>query len=597
MAKDDEKKKGGSFGSFKDLLGQFGGGAEEAAADAGTEPADAAADADEVDAGEPDDFSGAARLLIGGRPTGYGAMAHGPACYRDEDSEEMRLLASFRARTIFPADVLREMSALPRDPDPGDYEKVPWRTDYRRDRIFTIDGEDAKDFDDAISIKATDEGYTVGVHIADVSHYVRPGTALNAEALARATSIYVADQVVPMLPEEISNHLCSLNPDRERLAFSVIMDFDRKGRRTGFHLTKSVIKSMRRCTYKNVQALLDGTDDEHTRRLKDLEPDLRLFAEWTKHMQAQRDRRGSMRMQSGERKFRFDAAGEVTGVYQAANYFSQTLIEETALAANQAVGDFFKANGLPTIYRIHPEKDKEEIEKTVEMLEKYGVRVPKKERLTGRDIGDMIRYARRQKNAEGLTARIMGLVERAAYEVRHHDDTAEHFGLATEHYLHFTSPIRRYPDLMVHRMLFDLLQRGDAARADILSAENLADLTDVASHSSQQADVADMIESAIEDLKICQYMEPKIGHTFHAWIVRVSPPGIDIQLKDEYVTGFLPSKTIGNQVVHEGPVLTIRSARFSKTFREGDPIDVAVQNVDFVRLRVLFELPQASKSR
>ena len=590
--KDDKKKK---FGSFKDLLGALGGADEPAEAKAGDSPP-AAPEPDAAPIDDPtEDYRGPARLIFGGRPSAFGPMDHGPAFYQNTDSEEMVILASFRARTVFPDDVMKEAALLPRDPRPEDFEGVPWREDFRNERIFTIDGDDAKDFDDAISIKKHEDGYTVGVHIADVSHYVRPGTAINAEAMTRATSVYVPDQVIPMLPEALSNHLCSLNPEVPRLAFSVIMEYDLKGKRKTFSIMKSVIRSMRRCTYRGVQELLDGKTTEASVRLADLEPDLRLFAEWTKLQQADRDRRGSMRMQTGERKFRFDPAGEVIGVYQAATYFSQALIEETALAANQTVGDFFKFQGLPTIYRIHPEKDQEELEKTIEMLEKYGVRVPKKDRLTGRDIGEMIRYARRQKNAEALTARIMGLVERAVYEVRRHDDTAEHFGLATEHYLHFTSPIRRYPDLIVHRMLFDLLQRGEEAKKEITSFEALADLTDVASHASQQADVADMIESAIDDLKVCQYMEPRIGDPLAANVVRVSSYGIEVQLKDEYITGFLPAKSLGVVVSCDGPTLTIRSGRFAKTFREGDPIDVAVQAVDFVRLRVLFELVEPKK--
>lgn len=591
---DKDKKKPGGLGSFKDLLKQMGGEPEpiDAPPPESAEPKNSAEDDEELRDAER--FLEAAYAVIHHRPPAFGPMDHGPACYRDLESEEMQLLASFRVRTIFPDDVSAEMKSLPRDPAPEDYIGIPWREDFRKERIFTIDGDDAKDFDDAISIRKNPDGsWSVGVHIADVSHYVRPGTALNAEAMARATSIYVPDQVVPMLPEELSNHLCSLNPDRERLAFSVLMEFDRKGHRTAATMTKSVIKSMRRCTYKNVQKLLDGVDDEDTRRLADLKPDLDLFAEWTKVMQAARDKRGSMRMQSGERKFKFDDRHEPVEIYQAPVYFSQALIEETALAANQAVGDYFKIMGLPTIYRIHPEKDQEEIQKVIDMLTKYGVRVPKKDRLNGRDIGEMIRYARRQKNAEALTARIMGLVERAVYEVRDFDEQAEHFGLATQHYLHFTSPIRRYPDLIVHRMLFDLLQRGDEAKKAILEPDHLRDLTDVSSNSSMQADVADMVESAIDDLKICQYMEPRIGNVFRAFITRVSPAGVEVLLKDEFVTGFIPARSVGQVVSQDGPTLVIRAGRYSKTFREGEPLDVQVKEIDFVRLRVYFELPKS----
>lgn len=576
---------GGNFSSFKDLLGDSEPDDEDPSGDA----------EDEVLVEESDDASGdetygetLRRLRRGG--DGFGPMTHGPARYADVESEEMELFQSFRVRTVFPEAVLTEVGALPDNPPPADYEGVEGREDLRDQRIFTIDGADAKDFDDAICIKKIDDGFEVSVHIADVSHYVKPRTALNAEALARATSVYVADQVVPMLPEKLSNGLCSLRPDCERLAFSVFMEFDEKGARKSYRVAKSVIRSMRRCTYKQVQDLLDGEDNEGTQAIADLHDDLEHFRVWTRKQQTIRDRKGSLRLQSGERKFKFDDDGEVTGTYLSANYFSQTLIEETALAANQAVGDFFKKNGLPTVYRVHPEKDPEEVAEVVDMLGKFGIRVPKKDRLTGRDIGQMVRYARTLPNNEAMIGRIMGLVEKAVYEVRSHDDEAGHFGLAREHYLHFTSPIRRYPDLIVHRMLYEVLTDEKAHVEELSQPDALLDLMDVSGHATHQASLAAMVEVAIDDLKICQLMEPRTGEILKARISRVSRAGLEVQLNDEYVTGFLPSSTLGGQARAEGPVLKVRAGRGTLVFREGDAIEVKVEDVDFVRLRVIFAL-------
>ena len=598
MSSEDDKKDGGSFGSFKDLFKSMGGEpSDEAHEDEKPEdePVDDDAAEDELD-DEVLGYVGNVRKIMFGEGS-FGPMTHGPPPYQDVESEEMELLASFRVRTVFPEAVLEEMAQLPSDPPPSDYEGVEWREDLRQERIFTIDGVDARDYDDAICIHRLDDGgYELSVHIADVSHYVVPGTALDREATARATSVYVADQVIPMLPEQLSNQLCSLVPDRERLAFSVIMTFDASGKRTAFYLTKSVIKSIRRCNYRQVQMLFDGVKNEETALIEDLRPDLEAFAEWTRKQQADRDRRGSLRMQSGERKYRFDKNHEVVGIYESDTYFSQTLIEETALAANQAVGDFFKFKGLPTIYRVHPEKDPEEIEKISTSLAKFGIRVPKKDRLSGRDIGAMIRFARKLPNAEAMIGRIMGLVERASYEVQAHDDQAGHWGLATEHYLHFTSPIRRYPDLVVHRMLFDVLQRGDEARAEISNWDHLQALVDVAGHASSQADLASMVEMAVEDLKLCQYMEPRVGEAFEAVIIRVSRGGLELRLKDDFVVGFLPARSIGNRSEQEGPVLKIISRQGTKVFREGDRISVVVAEVDFIRLKVLFELEEKKKA-
>ena len=571
----------GKFRSFKDLRRSRGG--EEPAAEPKAEPVE-----ELVEHYGDSALAETSRERIAHRPRAFGPMEHGPAIYRDVDSEEMQILASFRVRTVFPKDVLAELGGLPRDPDPADFAG---RQDLRGELIYTIDGEDAKDYDDAISIKPLGGGQVeVGVHIADVAHYVVPGTALDAEALARGTSVYIADQVVPMLPEELSNNLCSLVGGRPRLAYSVHMVFDDKGARVSSRVGKSVIQSVRRNTYKEVQELLDGEDTPGARALAPLAESLKLFQKWTVKQQQLRDAKGSMRIGSNEKKILFDEQHEVRAIVDAKRYFSMTLIEETALAANQAVGDLFRARGLPTIYRVHPEKDPEEIEKVANALEEHGLRVPKKDRLTGRDIARLIQAARKKPNAEALIQRIMGLVERAVYEVKDDKDVATHFGLARKAYLHFTSPIRRYPDLMVHRWLWAIESRGAEAERELKMEELVHDLTEVAAHCSMQADVAEMAETAIFDLKICQFLHPHIGEKIDAIVVRVSPPGMEVRLVAFNVTGFLPSRSIGERAEVKGPNLLIRAGRRSLSFSEGHPIRVKIQDVDFIRLSVMLEL-------
>jgi ribonuclease R len=530
----------------------------------------------------------AARDRIAARPRAFAPMAHGPAVYADEESEEMQLLHSFRVRTVFPPDVLAEVADLPGDPRPEDLEG---RVDLRGRTIFTIDGDDARDFDDAIEMVRLPNGNReLGVHIADVSHYVRPGTALDAEALARATSVYLPDQVVPMLPEQLSNALCSLVPERDRLAYSVYIEFDAAGQRVAYRVHKSVIRSVQRNTYRIVQELLDGVRSAETERIEFLRPMLELLAEWTKQQQGIRDNKGSLRMQSVEKKFRFDERHEVSEIYDAPRYFSMALIEETALAANQAVGDRFRERGLPTIYRVHPQKDQEEIDAIAAQLEKFGLFVPNKDRLTGREIGRLIRAARKKPNAEALIMRIMGLVERAYYEVRDHEDVAEHWGLARKAYLHFTSPIRRYPDLIVHRWLWAIESRAAEAEQELHSEAFVQELNQMAGHASMQADMADMCEQAMDDLKVCQFMEPRIGQKFSALVQRVSRPGLDVLLTELNVRGFLPAKSIGDRVRVEGPTITIGQGKRVLSFTEGYAVAVRVKDVDFVRLQVLLEL-------
>ena len=587
-----------TFKSFKDLLRSREGG-EEPAPDSEESSQEGPKDRGwtlETDEGElsgadldalPDPSEGV-RGKISRRPNAGGVMDTGPPCYRDEESEEVELLASFRLRTRFPDDVLADVRGLPEDPAPADFEG---REDLRGETIFTIDGEDAKDYDDAIGIRELEDGgVEIGVHIADVSHYVRPGTALDAEALARGTSVYLPDQVVPMLPEELSNQLCSLVPKRDRLAYSVMMEFDAKGTRRAARVHKSVIRSVWRNTYRVVQELLDGASTPETEEIRHLEGPLKLFERWTRTQQKIRDARGSLRIQSTEKKFVFDEKHEVEAVVDAPRYFSQTLIEETALAANQAVGDLFRERGLPTIYRVHPEKDPEEIESVAKLLEEHGIRVPVKDRLTGRDIGRMIRAARRRPNADALIGRIMGLVERAVYEVKDHEDVAKHFGLAREAYLHFTSPIRRYPDLIVHRWLWAISEKGTEAEQELQTSELLADLNDMAAHCSIQSDLAEMAETAVKDLKVCQFLDPHIGKKLDAKVQRVSRGGIEVHLSDFNVSGFLPVRSMGERPVLKGPTLTLRAGRRMLSFTEGYPIAVSIRDVDFVRLQVLLEL-------
>lgn len=593
---------GDTFGSFKDLAKALGRGAQQGGDD-GADSEDEASEAEDrgwtlerADEGEDLEplgdyvYSGeTVRQRIDARPSADGPMTSGPACYRDEDSDELALLRSFRIRTRFPEDVMREVGALGRDPVEADWQG---RLDLRDRVIFTIDGADAKDFDDAISIEVLDDGHVeLGVHIADVGHYVQPGTALDDEALARATSVYLPDQVVPMLPHELSDELCSLVARRPRLAYSVFMVFDAKGRRVDSRVAKSVIESKHRTTYAQVQDLLDGKDTEAAREIAYLRDDLQRLSDWTRRQQQIRDAKGSLRMQSSEQKFVFDANGNVERVVEAARYFSQTLIEETAIAANQAVGDLFRAKGLPAIYRVHLEKDAEEIEALRATLEKYGIRVPEKDRLTGQDIGHLIRVARRKPNAEALIQRIMGLVERASYEIGDPEQIATHFGLAREFYLHFTSPIRRYPDLIVHRWLWAIESREDEASDELRSHEFLADLADTAAHCSVKSEVAEETERSMKRLKICQLMSGHIDERLDAKVIRVSRFGVDVHLPAYNVPGFIPTRVIGSRPRVEGSTLTISKGKRLLSFTEGYPIAVVVRSVDFILLQVLLELP------
>jgi len=588
--------KDGQFNSFRDLMKARGGddvppaeSEEKKAKDKGWTLEDEYGDQVEVDdkalAELPDPDFGA-RARIGDRPRADRPMEEGAACYGDEDSDELELLRSFRVRTVFPKDVKDFCGALSSDPTEEDKQG---RLDLRSEQIYTIDGADARDYDDAISYAELEDGRVkIGVHIADVGHYVQEGTVLDNEALARGTSVYLPDQVVPMLPEAISNGLCSLVGGRDRLAYSVFMVFDAKGERESYSMAKSVICSVRRCTYTEVQDLLDGKPVEDS--LEALRSSIEGFAAWTRIQQQLRDSKGSLRIDSREKKFLFDDKGEVERIVDVKKIFANTLIEETALAANQAVGDFFFERGLPTIYRVHPEKDPEEIEAVAKMLLDHGIRVPEKEHLTGRDVGRLIRQARRRPNAEALIGRIMGLVERAVYEVKDHEDIAKHFGLARKSYLHFTSPIRRYPDLIVHRWLHAVQAGSEEVRDELKADEMVADLKVTAGHASAQSEMAEMAETGIKDLKVCQFMEPHMDKKLDAKVVRVSRGGLEIHLTEFNVGGFMPARSLGGRIQLKGSTLTVMAGKRSLSFTEGYAISVRIKDVDFIRLQIVLEL-------
>jgi ribonuclease R len=527
------------------------------------------------------------RVRVDARPYAFGEMQHGPAAYRDAESEELSVLWGFRVRTSWPRDVQDELGSL-------SAEDVPAREDLRALPICTIDGADAKDFDDAISFRTLEGGRCeLGVHIADVSAWVRPGSALDAEALARATSIYLPEHVVPMLPERLSNELCSLVPHEDRLCFSVFCTFDARGQRLESRFTRSIIHSKARLTYAEVQRFFDVRKTAERERLipSELHAPLDGLRRWTEQQQRLRDARGSLRIQSEERRIVFDREGRPSHYAKDPRYFAHALIEETALAANQAVGSFLRSAGVPSLYRHHPEKDPDEVAAIAQQLAEHDIHVPDPAHLTGRDIGALVRIARSRPNADALIPRIMGLLERAEYRAFASDDEARHFGLARRSYLHFTSPIRRYPDLVTHRLLAHALDRqagsGGQAGSGPERQQSPDELCEIASHCTLRSSLAEQAERAIEDLLVCEMLQPQIGKRLRARILRVSRYGLELRLDANGADIHIPIRELGRIHSLEGPTLRTLRGNALRSFVEGQRLDVTVQAVDFRRLQVL----------
>ena len=532
----------------------------------------------------PSACADAVRRRIDTRPYAFGAMPTGPDTYRDPESDELSLLWSFRMRTSWPDDVLQELENL--EPS-GDDDRV----DLTALPTCTIDGPRARDFDDAVSSRPLPGGeHELGVHIADVSAFVRAGTALDDEALARATSVYLEDQVVPMLPELLSNDLCSLRPHELRRCFSVICVFDAEGHRRSARFARSWIRSRARLEYGEVQSFLDARAPAGTASVpSELFETLRGLARFTQQQQRLRDARGSLRMQSEERVFTFGAEGRPLEVRTEPRYFAHALVEECALAANQAVGDELRRAGVPGLYRHHPQKDPEEIRAIARHLEEHGLTIHDPERVTGREIGELVRLARRRPNAESLIARIMGLVETAEYRGFARDEEARHFGLARRSYLHFTSPIRRYPDLVVHRWLARVLAAERAGERTSFAAGEFAELCEIAAHCSLRSRLADQAERAIFDLFGCEVLQAHVGAERQVRILRVSPYGLDVRTSHEGVDAHVPIRVLGRRQSIEGPTLLVHSGGRLRRFTEGQTLRARILAVDFQALQAFLE--------
>lgn len=453
------------------------------------------------------------------------------------------------------------------------------RTTFFHLPVFTIDGADAKDFDDAVSIEPLPQGGArLGVHIADVAHYVSEGSALDQEALRRATSVYLVDRVIPMLPPNLSDHLCSLRPHVTRLTLSCVMDVDARGHVTQARLYESAIKSARRFTYEEVEAVLRGADDmapaEVTR-------DVRRMGELAKVLRARRSERGSLDFDFPEPKVILDAAGRPLSISKRDRLDSHKLIEEFMLLANESVAALMK--DFPFLYRIHPRPDPQKLAKLRETLQAVGVPVPK-----GFDEGHSMVLQKVLASVKGkpVEALVHTLLLRSLKQAVYAMDNVGHYGLASPLYTHFTSPIRRYPDLAVHRLIREHLRRQ-------LSQDRQArwrkDIPAVAARSSQRERLAQEAERESVDLKRVQFMEQHVGDVFDGVIAGVTAFGFFVQLKEIFVEGLVHVRDLqGDYYFFDEVRHVLRGRRTGQIFRMGDPVRVKVAAANVAKRQLDF---------
>ena len=457
------------------------------------------------------------------------------------------------------------------------------RKDLTKLATVTIDGERAKDFDDAVSISRLEHGYRLWVHIADVGSYVPWGSALDIEARKRGTSVYFPDRVIPMLPKELSENLCSLRPHEERPAFTVEMDFDDSGVRTAAKFYPSLIKSDDRMTYTSVRKILVDRDDGERRKFERLLGDFELMGELCGILREKRLQRGSLDFDLPEPEILLDLQGNPEAILKAERNFAHMIIEEFMIAANEAVAEHLEKNGVPSLYRIHEEPDPMKLEDVLRVVKPFW-RMPRKS-LRPKDFSDLLASIKGTPEEEVINY----VVLRSLKQARYSPVNVGHFGLASKSYTHFTSPIRRYPDLVVHRILRETIagKRISDTRAEELGAV----LQDIAYSSSRTERLSDDAERTVVGAMRVWFMRDKVGDEFDAKIVGVTPFGLRVRLTDYYVEGFLHVSYMTDDFYEfNDRNMTLYGRHKKRTFRIGQELRLRLDRVDMEEREIVFGL-------
>lgn len=484
----------------------------------------------------------------------------------------------------FPDEVLREADDWQRK---RDISLGQGRQDLRELPFVTIDGETAKDFDDAICVKPENDGYRLWVSIADVSHYVVPGSALDREAFKRGTSVYFPDQCIPMLPEALSNDLCSLRPKEDRLTFTCEMFYDGEGRPKNAEVYKSVIHSKARLTYKQVARALVDQVPEVREPLTPLLPMLEASLELSRKIRQQRFARGSIDFDMPEPEIQISFEdGSIENIIKAERNEAHFLIEELMIAANEAVARFITARRAPGVYRVHGEPDPEKVKNFQILLHNLGFNIsfpPKpKPSFFNRVLHQVADHAE-QRLIQHILLRSM---KQAVYS----HENAGHFGLASTCYTHFTSPIRRYPDLMVHRILEGILRRETPRSEEALEARTL-ELANMAGHCSRRERVAMEAEWEAIDLQKALFMERHLGETLRGVVSRIAKFGFFVELYDFFVEGLVLLEDLEDDYyIFDEKKHRLRGRKGGKIFKIGTEVTVKVAKVDVEARQVLFSL-------
>ena len=503
----------------------------------------------------------------------------------DPGVDILSIIYKYNINVDFPDDVKEEVKRLPMEVSEKETED---RRDLREEVIFTIDGDDTKDIDDAISVKILNNGhYQLGVHIADVSYYVREGTPLDNEAMERGTSVYLVDRVIPMLPHELSNGICSLNPNVDRLAISCVMEFDSSGKQLDYEIFPSVIRSRIQMTYKKVNSILE--DNKVPEGYEPYVDDLKLMAELADILRKAKVKRGYIDFNVDEAKILVDENCVPTDVILRDRGTGEKLIEDFMIAANECVATHIYFMNLPFIYRIHETPDEEKMRSFLGFVSGLGYHVNGDLKdLRPTTVQNIISQLEDKPEYKILSTLLLRSMKKAVYS----PDNLGHYGLASDCYTHFTSPIRRYPDTTVHRLLRTYLFDGHVDMQTIHKWEEK--LVYVADHSSERERASVDCEREVDDMKMAQYMEQHIGETFEGMISSVTSFGMFVEL-DNLIEGLVPLRDMDDFYHFDEEHLTLTGEKSHVKYSIGERVIVKVVRASKEEKTIDFEIVRKVK--
>ncbi len=499
----------------------------------------------------------------------------------DKGTDILSIIRQFNLPEEFPTKVQEYANNIEQEVDPVEANK---RVDLRYLNTFTIDGFDAKDIDDAVSIELKENGnYYLGVHIADVAHYVKEKSVLDNEALQRGNSVYLIDRVIPMLPKELSNGICSLNPDVDRFTLSVMMEIDKKGKVVDHEIVEGVINSKQRLVYDHVSDFLENDDEEAKQKLSKVAKELKLMEELCHILHEKRERRGSIDFEFPETKIILDEKGIPVEIRKEERRIANRLIEEFMLVCNETVAERFFWAEIPFLYRTHDEPSSEKIEAFSKLIHNFGYSLKGQNEVHPKELQLLTKEIKGKKEETLISTLMLRSLKKAIYS----NESGIHFGLAAEYYSHFTAPIRRYPDMVIHRIIKAYL---NGKLSHKLQEKLEVNLPEIAEHTSMTERRAEEAEREVEDMKKAQYMTKYIGEEFEGIISSLTKFGLFVQLENT-IEGLVHFNNMLDDYYHfDEEKYYIIGERTNKQYRLGDSVRVRVLDADVVKRNIDFEL-------